>query len=363
MKPAPSTRSRLPFALGCVWAVAAAAHPQQVAAAPGAGAAPTTPQDKPGTPQDKPGTPHDKEAAALALASRARGHWDAKNYLAAAPLFMEAYAQVPEPTLLFNAARAYQQGGRLREAVPLFELYLRLDTFDDADSAAGRRDAQRHLDAIRAELDRAQRTAQAPPTTPAPAPQPTPAPAVPRTALPAPAAPVATPPLAAPVPPGPAGERPAVRRPGLFSRVHSHEDGEGHVAAYVTMGSGGALLLAGIALHIAASAGRGAFDDRLAASRTVTAGGTTGYLDVTQGDAEDALTTHDSRRAWGTGLAAVGAGALAAGVWLWQGHDEPAASSGSGGAASRGGGRAALRVAPRWDAGDGRIQWEVAWQW
>lgn len=288
------------------------------------------------------GTPHDKEALALATAAHARARWDVKDYLGAASLFMEAYAQVPEPTLLFNAARAYQEGGRLREAVPLFELYLRLDTFDDSDSVAGRRDAERHLAAIRTELERAQRAVQQPVPNPVVA-------AAPADTKP----PLAKPPLAAPTPTATAAdapaERPTVRRPGLFARVRTPDGTASSVAALTCLGGGGALVLAGIALHVVAGSGRADFDDRLTASRKVSAAGTTGYLDVTQRDADAALTAHDTRRAWGTGLLVVGAGAATVGAWLWLGRSEPEMP------------RAA--VVPSYDGSSGRVLWEVAWRW
>ena len=51
----------------------------------------------------------------MALATEARNHYHDKDFTGAAELYMQAYARMPEPTLLFNAARAYEDAGKLRE--------------------------------------------------------------------------------------------------------------------------------------------------------------------------------------------------------------------------------------------------------
>ncbi|MSP93151.1 MAG: hypothetical protein EXR79_15345 [Myxococcales bacterium] len=64
------------------------------------------------------------------------------NIGTAARLFIQAYAKSHEPALVFNAARAYDQGGKARDAVALFRLYLTLAT-DGAGLAAARERIQR----------------------------------------------------------------------------------------------------------------------------------------------------------------------------------------------------------------------------
>jgi hypothetical protein len=84
---------------------------------------------------------------AQALASAAKDQFKAKNFEAAAKLFMQAYARSHTPSLVFNAARAYEEAGKNGDAVGLFKLYITLT--DDADGIMEARQHIAKLEAIR----------------------------------------------------------------------------------------------------------------------------------------------------------------------------------------------------------------------
>jgi len=78
----------------------------------------------------------DAQSAAEALALQAKEKFRAKKFEEAAKLFMQAYAKDPQPPLVFNAARAYEEAGMNGEAAGLFRLYLSIAK-DDAGIAKG----------------------------------------------------------------------------------------------------------------------------------------------------------------------------------------------------------------------------------
>lgn len=90
-----------------------------------------------------------------ALATEAKLLFQQKVYDQAAERFMEAYTLVKRPALLFNAARAYEEGGLLAKAVALFKAYVALG---DA-PADGKTDAAARIQRMQAVLD-AQRAAE-----------------------------------------------------------------------------------------------------------------------------------------------------------------------------------------------------------
>lgn len=79
------------------------------------------------------------------MATEAKALFQNKVYVDAARLFLEAFAISKRATLVYNAARAYEEAGRLKRAESLFMLYRSLR---DAD-AAGRTDAEAHLQDVR----------------------------------------------------------------------------------------------------------------------------------------------------------------------------------------------------------------------
>ncbi|MEY3014063.1 MAG: hypothetical protein RIT45_2798 [Pseudomonadota bacterium] len=99
-----------------------------------------------------------ERAEAERLTADAVARFKAKAYDEAARLFMQAYELAREPTSVFNAARAKEDGGRLGEARALYELYLRIGT-----SPEGVVDARRRIEAIdaRVEAERQARQAEA----------------------------------------------------------------------------------------------------------------------------------------------------------------------------------------------------------
>lgn len=84
------------------------------------------------------------EDTAEALALQARERFLAKDFPAAARLFMKAYARDPDPALVFNAARAYQEGGMKGDAAGLFRLYVSIS--QDADGIANAHQRLRALE-------------------------------------------------------------------------------------------------------------------------------------------------------------------------------------------------------------------------
>ena len=86
----------------------------------------------------------DAQSAAEALALQAKEKFRAKKFEEAAKLFMQAYAKDPQPPLVFNAARAYEEAGMNGEAAGLFRLYLSIAKDD-----AGIAKAKEHLAALK----------------------------------------------------------------------------------------------------------------------------------------------------------------------------------------------------------------------
>ncbi|MFZ4577201.1 MAG: tetratricopeptide repeat protein [Myxococcota bacterium] len=288
----------------------------------------------------RPAPTAEQEKLAVITAEQAKAKFTSGAYAEAAKLFMQAYAQFPEPTLVFNAARSYQRAGQLAQAMPLFQLYLSLDTFDDPDSVQGRREAEQHLAAIQKELT-ARETAKAaeaarpkpPDVTPPPKPADTGKPAT-----------ETTPTTVKPAPPQ-EEDRPApIRRPGLFARIEASGWTRQEVVGASTAAVGATLLVTATVLTLVARSGLADLDDRLAAGRS-TVGGETRYTGVTQREVDDALRTHDSRQAWATGLAVVGIAAVGTGLALWWLGDEEATVVPVG-AASVGAASASWRVLP-----------------
>lgn len=127
-----------------------------------------------------PTAAEDRLRQAEAMATEAKALFQNKVYVDAARLFLEAFAISKRATLVYNAARAYEEAGRLKRAESLFMLYRSLP---DAD-AAGRSDAEAHLQEVRRRIaagegsdepDPADPVAPAPPSQPTePAPQPPP---------------------------------------------------------------------------------------------------------------------------------------------------------------------------------------------
>lgn len=97
----------------------------------------------------------DATERATAKAIKAQALFKSGLFIKAAEAFLEAYAIAPKATMLFNAARAYEEAAALDEAIALYQRYL---TLKDAD-ADGRADATKRL----AELTHRRRAADDPP--------------------------------------------------------------------------------------------------------------------------------------------------------------------------------------------------------
>ncbi len=82
---------------------------------------------------------------AEAAATEAKALFKNKLYVEAAPLFMKAYAISKRPPLVYNAARAYEEAGKLKRAESLFLMYRDLPGVD----ADGKMDVEMRLVALR----------------------------------------------------------------------------------------------------------------------------------------------------------------------------------------------------------------------
>lgn len=104
---------------------------------------------------------------AEAMATEAKALFQNRVYIDAARLFMEAFAISRRAPLVYNAARAYEEGGQLKRAESLFLLYLSLPDADEA----GKGDASQHLQAVRDRLAVAEPSSapKPPPIQPPPA--------------------------------------------------------------------------------------------------------------------------------------------------------------------------------------------------
>ena len=90
----------------------------------------------------------DEAAKAEAKALGAKFKFKAGKHEEAAELFLEAYALSRKPALLYNAARAFEEAGKLSEAKAAFEQYLGIPNLP----AAGRKDARGHIDKLNKRL-------------------------------------------------------------------------------------------------------------------------------------------------------------------------------------------------------------------
>ena len=273
------------------------------------------------------------ERQALVHAAQAKSAYAGKRYDEAAKLFMKAYSKVPEPTLVYNAARSYQMAGRGKEALPLFRLYLQLEHHDDPQTRKGRAEAQAHINEIERQLQRQaaeearkrreleRKAANKPKPTPQPQPTPQPNP----NAWPPPNKPTPTPPSTGPGTerPPPAGMTPTgrkvVHRPDLFqrvSRIAKPDVWSPEEKQAVVIGSIGAVaLLTGLTLWAIDSD----LEDIDAGPRgkTVVQGGRTFYPGVTQKEMDDALAAHNAKSYIGNTL--ILGGLITGGVatWMW----------------------------------------------
>jgi tetratricopeptide (TPR) repeat protein len=72
-------------------------------------------------------TPEQKRARALGLFDKSVMLYDSGRFAEAAALLEEAYATFPEPVLLYNLARAYQESGELAKSIDAYERFLAAD--------------------------------------------------------------------------------------------------------------------------------------------------------------------------------------------------------------------------------------------
>lgn len=88
------------------------------------------------------------ERRAEAIATEAKMLFQQKLFETAAERFMEAYTLVRRPTLIYNAARAYEQAGKSQKALAMFRAYRDLAEVQ----ADGKADADLHIHRLEADL-------------------------------------------------------------------------------------------------------------------------------------------------------------------------------------------------------------------
>jgi tetratricopeptide repeat protein len=155
----------------------------------------------------------DKATAAFALS----------RYAVAAENYEKALELKPDPAVLYNAAQAHRLAGNKERALELYQSYLRMY------GSEKRAEIEKHIENLKAAIDKDRAVATSPPTTPAPvggttidAPPPAPAPPVkPEPAPPAVASAESAPPPASVPPPAPA---PAETKPVLVSQPAAPSD-------------------------------------------------------------------------------------------------------------------------------------------
>ncbi len=116
--------------------------------------------------------PSDREAAFRRMVDAGLEHYRARAFEEAAAQFLEAYDLIPEPELVYNAARSYEKALEQERAVEQYERFLRLK----GTTAALRSKALDSLNQLRRELALENATPPPVPTAPvaveAPEPQP-----------------------------------------------------------------------------------------------------------------------------------------------------------------------------------------------
>lgn len=259
-------------------------------------------------PRSAAATTADEERAAEAVVASAKARYLAGDFDAAARLYMEAYGKVQRPATLFNAARAYEQAGQWAEAKPLFELYLQVDRGDDADSVAGRADAERHLAAIRAKLALPRPPAVAPAVA-APVPPPVAVPVVPRSPV------IRDPPAVDP----PRRLEEVRAPPALADGPSESEWGPQKVAGISLAVGGSALIVTSVVLAVVANARLADLDARLAADALTPRPNLTLHPSVTQREMDEGLAAYNARQVTAGILGAVGGVCVVTGgILLWR---------------------------------------------
>jgi len=91
-------------------------------------------------------TEYDTENACLYLYNKAKEQNKLEQFTEAAKCYIEENKRRPDPTRLFNIARAYQQGGNATEAVFYYRQFLASDSLDqDEESKAQKEKAKWYL--------------------------------------------------------------------------------------------------------------------------------------------------------------------------------------------------------------------------
>ncbi len=251
-------------------------------------------------------TSPDPEKQASALVAQAKERYQAGDFEPAAQLYMQAYGEVQRPAPVFNAARAYEQAGLWSEAKPLFELYLQIDRGNDADSVAGRADAQQHLEAVNAKIAAEAAKKNAPPPAQVVLPTPPPAAVVPPAVKPSPVI----------------QDPPAVEPPAQVADLNATTPQEREwtglkTAAVVTMSAGAALIITSVVVAIVAHSDLADLDARLATDQVANNQGLILHGSVTQQEMDSGIARYNTRQVTAGVLGGVGAAAVVVGGILW----------------------------------------------
>ena len=250
---------------------------------------------------------NDDESRAIEVAAQAKAAFRDGRFDEAAKLFKTAYSHVHEPTLIFNAARSYQQGDRLPEALSLFRLYLEVQRRQDPEAVKGRKQAQQHVEQIETLLTQRDETEKAD-----------------RSRLEALAAASNTPPKQPPSPaPTPASSlsKEVVHKPGLFDRLVDSPWSSRKITAASLCAGGATLVLSSVIVNWLANSQLDDIDERLAQGQAVK-NGLVFYGGVSQREVFDAVEQHNNRKLAAKVLVATGAIAAGVGVWLWWQDDK-----------------------------------------
>ena len=89
-----------------------------------------------------------KRARVVQLVKESAAHYEAGRFSEAIPLLREAYSIEPNPTILYNLARAYEGQGDSKSAVEAYQKYL-----DEAPKAEDRGSVERRIATLSRQLD------------------------------------------------------------------------------------------------------------------------------------------------------------------------------------------------------------------
>lgn len=260
-----------------------------------------------------PSASSEPSEVATRLAERARAAFERREFSFAAQLFLDAFAQFPNPNWRYNAARAYQEAGQWAEAEVHYTACLGLSLEDPAETAVFHRESQLRIKQVREAKAKAEAAKPVAPTAPTTPTTPT-APTTPAT----PTAPATTPPATPTTPATPASPaapaKPIAPAPIVVAPVVD-DAAKARRNAWIVTGTGAGVALVGVIL-LAVGQGQAAdLEDDLRGDLQL-GGNWVRYPTLRQRDVADRASTADALSGWGGALFGAGVVTAAVGGYL-----------------------------------------------